>query len=646
MKKKNKKKTNKKKRVNRKKEKIESFNKVYSLLLIFIILLAGLLFETVKTIPVGASSEIKHPFEISELNIKIDNSNLYKAFLSKKINQDLIISKKLEPILEKEKLVIISQITETKNTETNKIIKKIIIKDQPTKDKKIIIARASDATNNLDKTGTKNIEVNKIIKKIIIKDQPTEDKKVIIARTSDATNNLDKTGTKIEDEIIKDFTEDKEEETSKIAADTTSKVIEIEGEKALISGSLDKNITYMQILQNPNDLDLNLKYARQQEKAGNHKQTISTLERLNMLYPDNIEIKLYLLSVLVQADSPNKALTLIEEIKEKDLTASDLETVNEIKEELKSGQEPKLWNFYANFSTGAIQNNNVNSVSKTRLQDSSDSVTGFNTAKFDRTYTGSLGLTATRLLGKASSLIINVSGTGSNQEHDRTDDFTDYGMTLSLDTSLGNQSLSPYLILTKQDPKTDADNFSLMYGIGGYFQVGDRNSFSYGYNYTDSKADHNLSDSTADETNAIGHGYSLGHDFAVNSIFSTSTSIGYSDSDAKDDTNDYETYDLVLSLNLAFPFADISIGDALSLNDYKKKDTSINSNILRSDLTNTFDIMLTKPLGDFFPRIDPNRSFFINLSYEKVISESNIKNYDYLSNSYSISFSKTVHLNK
>ena len=68
----------------------------------------------------------------------------------------------------------------------------------------------------------------------------------------------------------------------------------------LISSSVfssEKNITYMQVLQNPGDLDLNLKYAQQQGKMGNFKQTISTLERLNMLYPDSVEIKLYLLSV-------------------------------------------------------------------------------------------------------------------------------------------------------------------------------------------------------------------------------------------------------------------------------------------------------------------------------------------------------------
>ena len=77
----------------------------------------------------------------------------------------------------------------------------------------------------------------------------------------------------------------------------------------------------------------------------------------------------------------------------------------------------------------------------------------------------------------------------------------------------------------------------------------------------------------------------------------------------------------------------------------KKEDTSVNSNKLRSDYTNTFDIMLTKAIGDIFPAIDPNRSLFINLSYEKVISEANIINYDYISDSFSLSFSRSFRLN-
>ena len=112
-----------------------------------------------------------------------------------------------------------------------------------------------------------------------------------------------------------------------------------------------------------NDLELNLKYAQQQGKIGNYKQTIATLERLNMLYPDNVEIKLYLLSVLVQADSPNKALTIIEEIRtNEDLTPEDLETVNEIESALKERGKPKLWNYYADISYAGVFNQNVNFV--------------------------------------------------------------------------------------------------------------------------------------------------------------------------------------------------------------------------------------------------------------------------------------------
>ena len=70
----------------------------------------------------------------------------------------------------------------------------------------------------------------------------------------------------------------------------------------------EKIITYQQILENPGDLKLNLKYAKQESETGNYKQTISTLERLNIIYPENIEIKLYLLSILVQIDYLSKQI--------------------------------------------------------------------------------------------------------------------------------------------------------------------------------------------------------------------------------------------------------------------------------------------------------------------------------------------------
>ena len=408
----------------------------------------------------------------------------------------------------------------------------------------------------------------------------------------------------------------------------------------------EKNITYMQILQKPNDLDLNLKYAQQQGKMGNFKQTISTLERLTMLYPDNVEIKLYLLSVLVQVDSPEKANSIIEEMKlRRDLDPEDLETLIEIEEELKD-REPGLWNITADISMGGVFNNNVNSVSKNRLKEESDEVTNFNSAMFDRTLSGGVGLSATRPIGEESTLLINASHSLSEQYQETDDDYQSYGFTFALDTVLGNQSISPYLMLSKSDYQTDADSFSKMYGVGGFFSVGERNSFSYGYAYSNSKGNHNDTDDTAMETNAVGHSFTLGHDFILTEIISTNLSLGYSDTDARVDAgNDYETYDVSFGLNFAFPWAYIAISNSVSFNDYKKEDTTVSSNKLRSDYTNTFDIMFTKAIGDFLPIIDPNRSLFINLSYEKLFSEGNMLNYDYIADSVSMSFSKSFRFN-
>jgi len=569
--------------------------------ILLIITLLALFSETVRTLPAGAlisKNFFDLPYEVPRLNSEI---------IEKKLVRDL-----------------------------QKINKQY--KNENTIEEEIIVANTYEKEKEIEKV---QIEINEIQSK-------TLDQKIIVAKVSE--KEIEKNESKIldQDTLDKEIVDvSKIEKTIKIAADISASKIVIDGEETLIPGSSEKNITYMQILQKPNDLDLNLKYAQQQGKIGNYKQTIATLERLNMLYPDNIEIKLYLLSVLVQADSPNKALTIIEEIKtSEDFTPEDLEAVSEIEAELKERGRPKLWNFYADISLGGIQSENVNSVSKTRLQMSSDSIIGFNSAKYDRTYSGSLGLTATRSLGEASSFMINTSFTDSDQEKETSDDFETYGLTLALDTSLGNQSLSPYLMLSKTDYQDDADSFSLLSGIGGYFSAGERNSFSYGYSFSDSKNNRNTTDTTANETNAIGHGITLGHDFMFTEIISSSTGLGYSISEAKEGTNDFETYDLNFRLNFAFPWAYISVGDAVSFNDYKNVDTSTNSNRIRSDVTNTFDIMLTKAIGDIFPFIDPNKNLFMNFSYEKLISEANILNYDYIADSFSVSFSKSFHLNK
>ncbi len=597
----------------KKKNKIKKFNKKPQsnglLPVLAIVGLLSLFSETMRALPVGASSEkfFNTSFKLPILNnIQTEKKLLRNTFL---INEKFNFQ-----------------------TLTNDII-------DEDKNDEITITKA--ITKDLEGVSSNTIDINTV-------DFPKEEKKIIVTKAPETI--IEKINLEnFEEKIIKENLIDtpKLEENIEVAVDANANKIIVDGEEKLIPASSEKNITYMQILQKPNDLDLNLKYARQQGKLGNHKQTIATLERLSMIYPDNVEIRLYLLSVLVQADSPDKALTVIEEIKDsEDVTAEDLQTVKEIEVEIKERKAPKLWNFYADIGAGVIANNNVNSVSKTRLQSSSSSLIAFGSPMHDKTYSESLGITATRSLGQASSFMINASLSDSRQVTETTDDFESYGLTLALDTSLGNQSLSPYLMLSKTDYQDDADSFSFMGGIGGYFPVGDRNSFSYGYSYSDSWNNANTTDTSAWETDSIGHGITLGHDFAFNQIISTSLGLGYSISEAEVGTNDFETYDFNLRLNLAFPWAYISIGDSLSFNDYMHVDTSITSDRIRSDYVNAFDLMLTKALGDLIPFLDRSKSLYINLSYEKVVSEANIINYDYDAESVSISFSRSFHLNK
>ena len=483
----------------------------------------------------------------------------------------------------------------------------------------------------------KKLEVEKINQNIIL---TTDDSKINFQRSLEQKKIAKAKDTNALEKIIEDSIKDEKKIKALVAEDTknVNNLSEVES---------DKNITYMQILQKPNDLELNLKYARQQGKMGNYKQTIATLERLVILYPDNADLKFYLLSILIKADSPDKALGIIEEMKNlSDLSPEDLASIIEIETELKDRGEPKLWSFFADMGLGGLFNQNVNSVSKTRTKHSSGAVDDFNSAMFDNVYSGSMGFTAIRSIGESSSMMANLSGTSSRQDVDTTDNFESLGFTLAYDTSIGNHLISPYVMLSKTSYETDATNRGLIVGFGNSYTINDSHALNYSYSYSDSKNNQNTGHLTADDTDTISQSVSIGYDFTLNEIFSASAGLGYGDSNAKQDTNDYENYDLDLRVNFALPFAYISIGSLTSMIDYSIIDSSLNPNLLRSDLTNTSDIMITKAIGDFLPIIDPNKDLFITLSYEKVISESNILNYDYVGESFSIGFNKAVQFNK
>ena len=127
-----------------------------------------------------------------------------------------------------------------------------------------------------------------------------------------------------------------------------------------------EEITYQEILENPTDLELNLNFAKQQENTGNLKLTISTLERLSMLYPDNLDIKLYLLSILIEMDSKVKVDLMVRTMMNDPNTPA--ETKKTIAKLLTSPSKEKesKWFAYLDLKYLQTEENNVSGITKSK----------------------------------------------------------------------------------------------------------------------------------------------------------------------------------------------------------------------------------------------------------------------------------------
>ena len=668
----------------RKKERFKYKKKPFNsigFILAFIVLIS-LFSETTRTIPAGSSEYFDESFKtVPKLNLKtlevklLNNVSkfneepqyVYKEktavakmnsnrenFILKLVDTYFVLKKKMqnkETIVDEKKSLIDNQ--------TVKNLKDLKLGYQYAKEQ-FSAGNINEGINIIEKLSRiypGNIKI-KLDLLAIYKEANLKNKAILLIEEIKANDNTTEENlkfvNKFESSLIDSFAHQKKSSPSLVSyMKEISQLSESLFQRSIKNENVAKTIvSYGQILQNPKNLKLNYKYAKQQFKAGDINEGIATIKRMSKVYPDDIKIKLDLLSIYKQANLFNEALTLIDEIKDnKNTTKKQLEIVNQIESSFtfvhsEPAKKKQPWMLSARVSFGINQDNNVSSVSSTRLQSSEDVISTFNNAKFDHTSTKGVGVTGFKFFGKNSSLMINANAGNADQDVG-TGDYDSYGMIFSLNTYLGSLNLAPYLMLSKYENKFSAEMLSYLLGLDVTIPITDRNDFSYGYSFSDTKYDQNSSYTSMADNNTKSNSFSLGHAFFKNEKISTSTSLTYTDSDSVVDAgNDYESYELGLGLNFAYPWAYISIGNTLNFSDNKVVDPSINSNLKKSVTVNTVDISLSKAFGDFFPSLDPKKNLTMNIAYEKIFSESNIINYDYISNSLSFGISKSLNLNK
>ena len=183
------------------------------------------------------------------------------------------------------------------------------------------------------------------------------------------------------------------------------------------------NQDILELKSKMSDLELNLNYAKQQEKSGNVKSTIATLERLSMLYPKNADIKLYLLSILLKMDSKVKVDLMVSTMLNDPNTSDETRKLiaELLTDEKFEEEEPKKWFAYMDFTYSQTEEDNIAGRTKSGKKlavDGDDNEKmmdfekndGISVMEYDKTYTRGTSLTIGRILNQSSSLYFNLGG--------------------------------------------------------------------------------------------------------------------------------------------------------------------------------------------------------------------------------------------
>lgn len=411
--------------------------------------------------------------------------------------------------------------------------------------------------------------------------------------------------------------------------------------------NLQAEIKFEQVLNNPSDLKLNLQYAKEQEDLGNYKAVIATLERLTSLYPDNIDLKLYYLTISIRIDSTDRTLQLIKEIKE------SKEITNEINSEIEiilanlnneKTNKNKQWKKYLDLSITNTSNSNINNLSESGQFYVSDSISNYasNEVKKDNLTSSSVKIGASKMINDNSNININFGFTETNQEEDNTNISSLNSISVFYGYLLNRNYISSSLSYNLNDYKYQADTEAFKLNINNRFQINDKNYLRAGITYGKTNFNQTATYSTTREKNNEQKGLNFGYDFYLDpkNIFQLNYRIN--DFDAVADQYGYEQNQISLSYTRALSFGNITLSSSQTKNEYDRDDTFVRTGVIRDDTITNNSISLNGNLFSIAPlnKIDFFKNLFYFMTYSRVNSNSNLINYEYDKEIFTIGLTK------
>ena len=417
-------------------------------------------------------------------------------------------------------------------------------------------------------------------------------------------------------------------------------------------------VTYLEILKNPTDLKLNLQYAKEQEKQGEIKNVIATLERLTAIYPKNIDLKIYLLSISVKTDSTEKVLRLMNEIRqskeiddetkkkvaqifsdlskkkadpEKDKARDQVQKVvdKEEKKREEVAKEDSKWTFYQDFGLKTALHSNIGNVSNTKTKYSAGSIITMSGTEGDNIGTINTLIGAIYQIDDTSNLSLSAGTSSSEQNRDTSDENDTNTFSSSYSKFSEKNTFTASYSFTDTNSRRVADSFSNNLNFNNSYSFKENQKISTGLNFGNSRGDQNASNATKRESNTWKQGYSLGYEYLFGAQHKINLNYSFTDTNAIADYNGFDNETMSATYSKNFAIGNLGITYSHSDKSYDKADSFVNSNIIRNDQSDSYTLSLSGSLGQIARsqqaiEVPEKISNFLNtLSYNMSWSETN-----------------------
>ena len=423
----------------------------------------------------------------------------------------------------------------------------------------------------------------------------------------------------------------------------------------IYTNSFAAEITYKEILDNPTDLELNLNYAKQQESSGNLKLTISTLERLSMLYPSNTDIKLYLLSILIKMDSSVKVDLMVKTMMNDPNTS--IETRKLIAELLSNTGEKKKeskWFAYLDIKYSQTEEDNISGITKTKqlLQEGSKipytTVDSRLVVEYDKTYTRAGSLTVGKNIDESSSLFFNL-GLDINTINKKIKGDNDVvSSSVSYFKAKDNHYISPYVFWSKPNYRKQADYDTMGYGINNTYIINEKNNLNYGLSYSDTSYVQNAAFDTAADNDSGAYSSFIRYNYNLTKKTQLGTKLIWGRTESKKEFDSYDSTGINLTLSQILPFGTLKLRGTYLENDYDEIESFVSPTIIRKDESLVTALSLDGQLNQILPflkRFDKKNTIFYSLNIKQSDVSSNILNHDIERNFTTIGLTKRINLN-